>query len=222
MDETLGTDRMKRHRSRALRNHMQCRADQQKRAVSRLIEMTTSPTYIHEEWLPLDAKGRTWESANQAATMLNTFQGHFRSRPSAPSSTSGSVSRSSAFISSTSEAPKMHGAQEDGEDFATEAAYSRPATLVRNPVDRMLNERDGRAASTTSTASKGFDGQKMEDEAAGEKGGITHQGASGPRVNPPRIGEQHVWGTQEGWGKKAGKWGLGAGAFRKAKEGEDE
>ncbi|ORX37709.1 AFG1-like ATPase-domain-containing protein [Kockovaella imperatae] len=35
-----------------------------KRAVSRLDEMTTSPTYFEENWLPLDASARTWETAS--------------------------------------------------------------------------------------------------------------------------------------------------------------
>ena len=32
---------------------------------------------------------------------------------------------------------------------------------------------------------------------------------------PPKIGEQHAWGMAEGWGKKAGRWGLGAKIFGK-------
>ena len=188
--------------------------DGQRRAVSRLIEMTTSPSYIHEEWLPLDAGGRTWETANQAASMLNTFQGHLRSFPASSSaSSSASASGFSAFR-------RPHGAQEDGEDFAVEAGYSRPSTLVSRPKDDrgtgLLegSERHdagparGQMRSTAQAAPSGPEGRN-------EPPGITHANSgTGPRVNPPKIGEQHVWGTQEGWGPKAGKWGQGAGAFK--------
>ncbi|WWC92798.1 uncharacterized protein L201_007757 [Kwoniella dendrophila CBS 6074] len=43
-----------------------------KRAVSRLIEMTTSPTYIVEEWLPLDLESRTWEKSKNQTTARST------------------------------------------------------------------------------------------------------------------------------------------------------
>ena len=38
---------------------------------------------------------------------------------------------------------------------------------------------------------------------------------TGPRGNPPIIGEKHVWGVVDGWGEKAGKWGKGSKVFKK-------
>ncbi|EJU03352.1 hypothetical protein DACRYDRAFT_88299 [Dacryopinax primogenitus] len=40
----------------------------------------------------------------------------------------------------------------------------------------------------------------------------------GVKVEPPRIKEQYVWGAREDWGRKAGEWGRGAGAYRIAGE----
>lgn len=149
--------------------------------------------------------------------MLNTFQGHLRSH---------------------SPSYRPHGAQEDGEDFAVEAGYSRPSTLVPRPKDFL--DRAFRAVGAGAGAGAGAEaapaapGRSPESEEQGEGAetaalsgpegrneppAITHQNrGAGPRVNPPVIGEQHVWGTQEGWGPKAGKWGQGAGAFKKGKK----
>ena len=33
--------------------------------------------------------------------------------------------------------------------------------------------------------------------------------------DPPMIKEHHVWGVQDDWGPKSGKWGQGAKAFRR-------
>lgn len=178
--------------------------------------MTTSPTYALEDWLPLDAKGRTWETASRASAMLNTFQGHLRSQ---------------------AQSSRPHGAQEDGEDFAVEAGYSRPSTLVRRPRDyldkavtALAGENAGGEKVPSGARAAGPVNEKVDEEMgetaalSGPEGrneppAITHQNrGAGPRVNPPVIGEQHVWGTQEGWGPKAGKWGEGSAAFKKGKK----
>lgn len=45
---------------------------------------------------------------------------------------------------------------------------------------------------------------------------ITHSdGGAGPRLDPPRIREEHVWGVADEWGEKAGKWGKGPKIFKK-------
>ncbi|WVF68274.1 hypothetical protein IAT40_003039 [Kwoniella sp. CBS 6097] len=51
-----------------------------KRAVSRLIEMTTSPVYAQEEWLPLDVQSRSWEGKAEIGTPATRL-----GRPSSPS-----------------------------------------------------------------------------------------------------------------------------------------
>jgi hypothetical protein len=38
------------------------------------------------------------------------------------------------------------------------------------------------------------------------------------RREPPKLAEYHAWGVEEGWGKKAGRWGKGASVFRKEEE----
>ncbi|OCF33532.1 AFG1-family ATPase [Kwoniella heveanensis BCC8398] len=51
-----------------------------KRAVSRLIEMTTSPVYAQEEWVPLDLQSRSWEGKAETGTPATKL-----GRPSSPS-----------------------------------------------------------------------------------------------------------------------------------------
>ncbi len=77
---------------------------EQKRAVSRLVEMTTSPSYAKEEWMPLSKEARRWEVG--------------RSELSLPSA-SGPGPRTPGLTA--------------GEDFAAEAGYSRPEFL-RQPL----------------------------------------------------------------------------------------
>nr|XP_019043548.1 AFG1-family ATPase [Kwoniella bestiolae CBS 10118]OCF22478.1 AFG1-family ATPase [Kwoniella bestiolae CBS 10118] len=78
-----------------------------KRAVSRLTEMTTSPTYTAEEWLPLDREARTWENSNNPTNARSTAR-----RPA-----SGLM-------------PFKNGS----DDIAVEAGYSRPKKLDREAV----------------------------------------------------------------------------------------
>ncbi|KAK8849679.1 hypothetical protein IAR55_005014 [Kwoniella newhampshirensis] len=79
-----------------------------KRAISRLIEMTTSSVYANEEWLPLDLDIRSWESpADQntaPARSAKTTMGRNDSGKDAPN-----------------------------DDFASEAGYSR--TEVKTPLE---------------------------------------------------------------------------------------
>ncbi|OCF73208.1 AFG1-family ATPase [Kwoniella mangroviensis CBS 8886] len=78
-----------------------------KRAVSRLIEMTTSPTYAAEEWLPLDEEARTWENSKNPTTAHST------------------VRRASLGLGSAEKAI---------DDLAVEAGYSRPEKLEKPDV----------------------------------------------------------------------------------------
>ncbi|WWC73699.1 uncharacterized protein I206_107671 [Kwoniella pini CBS 10737] len=82
-----------------------------KRAVSRLIEMTTSPTYAGEEWLPLDLASRTWESSKNATTARRVYRRPQQDSPAASVSTAH-------------------------DELAVEAGYSRPAKLAQPPLDK--------------------------------------------------------------------------------------
>ncbi|WWC95825.1 hypothetical protein V866_002691 [Kwoniella sp. B9012] len=75
-----------------------------KRAVSRLVEMTTSPTYAAEEWLPLDKEARTWENSKNPTTAHST------------------VRRASTGLGSAEKAM---------DDLAVEAGHSRPGKLEK-------------------------------------------------------------------------------------------
>ena len=121
-------------------------------------EMTTSPTYANEPWLPLAPEGRIWESK-------------LPSPPPARSKTGG-------YTGALAGMPV-----DDEGDFATEAAYSRPGLLTKpSTEEEMLRA-------------------------------VKEQ--TGPRGNPPIIGEKHVWGVVDGWGEKAGNWGKGAKIHKK-------
>ncbi|WWC65826.1 uncharacterized protein I303_108448 [Kwoniella dejecticola CBS 10117] len=82
-----------------------------KRAVSRLVEMTTSPTYAKEEWLPLDLASRTWERSKNPTTARRAYR------------------RSTSDPSADSTRLKL-------DDFATEAGYSRPGKLESSVTER--------------------------------------------------------------------------------------
>ncbi|WRT69692.1 uncharacterized protein IL334_006682 [Kwoniella shivajii] len=76
-----------------------------KRAVSRLVEMTTSSTYAAEDWLPLDNEARTWEASTNPTTSFKF------SRPRSGASLS-------PFLGKVSD------------DLAVEAGYSRPGRMT--------------------------------------------------------------------------------------------
>lgn len=134
--------------------------------------MTTSPTYAAEEWTPLDASGRTWETGLPA----------------------GSTSSTSRTVTRPVQDRLEKGLTND--DLAIEAGYSRPHRL-------------------TSPATVDHSDERV----------IDHPTLDTTRHKPPQIREQHVWGVADEWGKKAGKWGEGAKAFRNGTgsgEGDDE
>jgi protein AFG1 len=67
-----------------------------------MIEMTTSPTYRNEQWIPLDSTARAWETPSQ---------------PSTPRTSAKVLARVASAV------PGSVG------DFAEEAGYSRPQLL---------------------------------------------------------------------------------------------
>ncbi|ORY34742.1 AFG1-like ATPase-domain-containing protein [Naematelia encephala] len=98
-----------------------------KRAVSRLVEMTTSPTYAKEAWMPLDQAGRAWEGKRQmtATPTLTT--------PS-PSTISQLASPNPSIVSPS---PGATLKEDESDDFAAEAGYSRPSRIRPNdPEDK--------------------------------------------------------------------------------------
>ncbi|WVR08057.1 hypothetical protein IAU60_005103 [Kwoniella sp. DSM 27419] len=81
-----------------------------KRAVSRLVEMTTSPIYAEEEWLPLDLQVRSWEGAAGSARTSMRRKGK---------------------AASTSSPSQVKAKTPD--ELAVEAGYSRPDRLNTTP-----------------------------------------------------------------------------------------
>lgn len=76
------------------------------------MEMTTSPTYSREAWIPVSAESRLWETNKATAVPPQILK--------------------SAWATP---APK-HGSQ----DFATEAGYSRPERLTRSPKEEPVRQ----------------------------------------------------------------------------------
>ena len=74
--------------------------------MSRLVEMTTSPTYAKEDWTPLTREARRWETGVSSV--------------SSPPYSSGPGPRSSAKAD---------------DEYAVEAGYSRPQFARRPPAD---------------------------------------------------------------------------------------
>nr|XP_031857709.1 uncharacterized protein CI109_006869 [Kwoniella shandongensis]KAA5524781.1 hypothetical protein CI109_006869 [Kwoniella shandongensis] len=82
-----------------------------KRAISRLVEMTTSSTYAKEDWLPLDVKLRSWETpVDQLAQ-------------SKPTKTFRNITRIDAA----------------NDDFASEAGYSRTEVKKNGSTQELRN-----------------------------------------------------------------------------------
>ena len=94
----------------------------QKRAVSRLVEMTTSPGYQSEEWNPLHQSGRTWETKLSPSSSSSSSSSSARSYP---------ARRPSRPIQ---DRPEPKGANDD---LAIEAGYSRPHRLTPTPTRDM-------------------------------------------------------------------------------------
>ncbi|WVQ79180.1 hypothetical protein IAT38_001276 [Cryptococcus sp. DSM 104549] len=90
-----------------------------KRAVSRLVEMTTSPTYAREAWLPVEPKLRSWERKPGS--------------PHPPKATSATSS-----LVHGARAPSLYGR----DDLAIEVGYTRPGRA--NGKDDRVIGRPGR------------------------------------------------------------------------------
>lgn len=63
------------------------------------------------------------------------------------------------------------------------------------------------------------DDMAREAGARGPRGEAAHveepELQAGPKEGAPRLSEVHAWGVEEGWGKKAGRWGKGASVYRR-------
>lgn len=82
------------------------------------MEMTTSPTYAREAWIPLDAKLRSWEKASNSS-------------PSPPSPASPALDSATTTTANGSAAPGI-----PTDYYAEEAGYSRPSRLADQEIPR--------------------------------------------------------------------------------------
>ncbi|KAK4688538.1 hypothetical protein P7C73_g1566, partial [Tremellales sp. Uapishka_1] len=87
----------------------------QKRAVSRMIEMTTSASYNQEAWIPLDISTREWERQAKSKPINQPFPPNSY-RTTSSFSTIGAQTRDKGT-----------------DDFADEAGYSRPVNMGGGP-----------------------------------------------------------------------------------------
>ena len=119
--------------------------------------MTRSPTYAHEEWLPLQESHRRWEKV--ALSVPPVWR---------PLSASLNVTKPSPGT------PANEPTDRDSSDFADEAGYSRPVTMEpkagREPPiiseDHMWGVRDdwGKKAGDWGKGAKGRRPKKDEEE----------------------------------------------------------
>lgn len=88
----------------------------------------------------------------------------------------------------------------------TAAASSRILHRAESGLDR------GSDTYATESGSRALGDAFTTDDTSGEPG---KDGArtGGPRENAPHIREQQVWGVEENWGPKTGRWGKGARAY---------
>ena len=102
-----------------------------------------------------------------------------------------------------------------GDDYAEEAVYERPTGRRHDGVDVPEFATSGNGNGNDSGSG---DGSGSGARKEGRAKGLPVSSGGGPRENAPIIKEQHMWGVEDTWGEKAGRWGKGARAYAPAEE----